>query len=356
MAHVLVVDDEKGLRDTFRQFLERENHHVDTAEDAEVALRKLDDHEFDVVVADIIMPKTSGVELLQSISDASPEIKVILITGEPTVETAAKAVRSGAFDYLVKPVSRDALWKVVAHASIIRSLERENQEYRERLENLVEESTREVEESQERLRRTIGGIIQAMAMTIEMRDPYTAGHQKRVTKLAVAIGREMDLSHDRLKGLEMAGIIHDLGKISIPAEILSKPGRISEAAHDLIKAHPQVGYEILIPIEFPWPLAEIVYQHQERMDGSGYPRGLPGEDILLEARILAVADVVEAVASHRPYRPALGLERALREIVENKGRFYDRQAVDACMKVFTRDDFQFDDDDHSGPDEWIHLL
>jgi putative nucleotidyltransferase with HDIG domain len=181
-----------------------------------------------------------------------------------------------------------------------------------------------------------------MSLVVEMRDPYTAGHQKRVTDLAVAIAKDMGFSADKIDGIRMAGLIHDIGKISAPAEILAKPGRITENEFALIKEHPRVGYDILKKIEFPWPVAKIVLQHHERMNGSGYPQGLQGKYILLEARIIAVADVVESIASFRPYRPALGIQAALKEITEDKGTLYDAQVADACLKLFSEKRFTFD--------------
>ncbi len=193
----------------------------------------------------------------------------------------------------------------------------------------------------EQLRKAMGATIQAMSLTIETRDPYTAGHQKRVSDLARAIATEMKLSAEEIDAIRMAASIHDLGKISIPAEILSKPGRISEYEYRLIQNHPQIGYEILRTIEFPWPIAEIVLQHHERMNGSGYPNGLRGDDISLIARILAVADVVEAMVSHRPYRSALTLGEAIHEITKNRGTLYDPDAVDACKRLFIEGRFAF---------------
>jgi PAS domain S-box-containing protein/putative nucleotidyltransferase with HDIG domain len=192
-----------------------------------------------------------------------------------------------------------------------------------------------------RLRKAMGATIQAMSLTIETRDPYTAGHQKRVSDLARAIATEMKLGPEDIDAIRMAASIHDLGKISIPAEILSKPGKISEYEFRLIQNHPQIGYEILRTIEFPWPIAEIVLQHHERMNGSGYPNGLRGEDISLIARILAVADVVEAMVSHRPYRSALTLGEAIHEITKNRGSLYDPDAVDACKRLFIEGRFAF---------------
>jgi putative nucleotidyltransferase with HDIG domain len=186
------------------------------------------------------------------------------------------------------------------------------------------------------------GTVQAMAYTIETRDPYTAGHQRRVTKLACAICEHMGLSENQMEGVRLAGGLHDIGKIYVPAEILAKPGKITEVEYNIIKTHPQVGYDILKPIEFPWPIAEFVLQHHERMDGSGYPAGLHANEIHTEAKILAVADVIEAMATHRPYRPALTIEAALDEIKSNRGKLYDKQVVDACLQVFKQKKFDFD--------------
>jgi putative nucleotidyltransferase with HDIG domain len=173
-----------------------------------------------------------------------------------------------------------------------------------------------------------------MVSAVEMKDPYTAGHQLRSADLACAIATEMGLPQDKIEGLRMAGSIHDIGKLSIPSEILSKPTKLTNTEFSLIKEHAQNGYEMMKDVETPWPLAQIVYQHHERMNGSGYPRNLKGDEILLEARIMAVADVVEAMASHRPYRAALGIEIALEEIEKNKGTFYDDNVADACLRLF----------------------
>ena len=196
-------------------------------------------------------------------------------------------------------------------------------------------------QAEERLHRTLQGIIEALGQTAETRDLYTAGHQKRVTQLACAIAKEMGLSEEHIEGIRIAGLVHDIGKMSIPAEILSKPSRLSEMEYGLIKAHPQIACDILKNIDFPWPVAQIVLQHHERMDGSGYPQGLKGEQILLESRILAVADVVEAMASHRPYRPALGINKALEEIAQNKGSLYDPVVAATCLQLFEKKTFSF---------------
>jgi PAS domain S-box-containing protein len=199
-----------------------------------------------------------------------------------------------------------------------------------------------LKETLDSLRKAVGTTIQVMVSAVETRDPYTAGHQFRSADLAIAIATEMGLPQEKIEAIRMAGPIHDIGKLSIPAEILSKPTKLSEIEFSLIKEHSWSGYEILKDVESPWPLAEIVYQHHERMNGSGYPRNLKGEEIIMEARIMAVADVVEAMASHRPYRPALGIDVALEELEKNRGTFYDNAVADACLRLFREKDYQIE--------------
>jgi PAS domain S-box-containing protein/putative nucleotidyltransferase with HDIG domain len=199
----------------------------------------------------------------------------------------------------------------------------------------------ERKQSFERLRRALEETVNALASAVEMRDPYTAGHQHRVTSLACAIAEEMGLPKEKIEGIHLAGVIHDVGKIRVPAEILSWPGQLTEIDFNLIKTHPQVGYDILKRIELPHEVTKIMLQHHERLDGSGYPAGLKGDKILLEAKILAVADVVEAMASHRPYRASLGIDKALEEISKNKGILYDPEVVDACLRLFNEKNFSF---------------
>jgi putative nucleotidyltransferase with HDIG domain len=187
-----------------------------------------------------------------------------------------------------------------------------------------------------KLRKSMGGFIQTMAQTVETRDPYTAGHQRRVSDLARVIAQELKFDPDCVEAVRMAGIIHDLGKIYVPAEILNRPGRLDAIEFALIQRHPEVAYNILKNIDFPWPIADIVYQHHERLDGSGYPRGLKGDEIKIEARILTVSDVVEAMASHRPYRVSLGIDTALSEIEKYKNIYYDADVVDACIRLFKK--------------------
>ncbi|MCK4979368.1 MAG: HD-GYP domain-containing protein, partial [Candidatus Delongbacteria bacterium] len=187
------------------------------------------------------------------------------------------------------------------------------------------------------LEETVEGLVQA----VEMRDPYTAGHQRRVSDLAAAIATEMGFPAEKVNGLKLASLVHDIGKINIPAEILSKPGKLTIPEFNLIKMHPQTGYDILKSIEFPWPIAKIVLQHQERLDGSSYPGGLKGDEIHIKARILAVADVIEAMSSHRPYRPSLGIDFALEEIEKNRDILFDPEVTDVCLKLFREKGYKF---------------
>ena len=211
---------------------------------------------------------------------------------------------------------------------------------RTRIERI--EAGEEIERHVDKLQKALSGTIKVVASTVEVRDPYTAGHQRRVATLARTIAEEMSLSDNQVEGTFMAGVVHDLGKIYVPAEILSKPSGLNDIEFNLIRTHPKVGYDLLKTIDFPWPIAQIVHQHHERLNGSGYPQGLFSEQILIEAKIICVADVVEAMASHRPYRPARGVDRALEHIQEESGNLYDSMVVNTCLRLFSEKEFQFD--------------
>ncbi|MBF0520657.1 MAG: HD-GYP domain-containing protein [Nitrospirae bacterium] len=215
-----------------------------------------------------------------------------------------------------------------------KEMEKKITSYTEQLESLVHQRTLVLLDSLEKLRSHTNAIIQAMCTAVEARDPYTAGHQLRVSKLSCAIAEEMGLSDEQIQGVLLSSSIHDLGKIYVPSEILSRPGKLKTSEFNLIKEHSQIGYDILKGIDFSYPVAQIVLQHHERMDGSGYPFGLKGDEILLEARIICVSDVVEAMANHRPYRAALGVDKAMEEIAKSSGSLYDSDVVSACVSVF----------------------
>jgi response regulator RpfG family c-di-GMP phosphodiesterase len=320
------------IRTLLDQMLEIEGHSCDLAENSEEARNHLKTKNYELLLCDIKLPGESGMDFIKYVTADYKDTATIIVSGINDTEVAKSALRRGIYDYIMKPVTINRLSVSVANALRRRQLEIANRTYKEDLERMIVERTA-------KLQKTLDGIVRTIALTVESRDPYTAGHQKRVADLACFISQECGLSEEQIEGIRMAGTIHDLGKISVPAEVLSKPSQLSQNEFNLIKDHPQVGFDILKEIEFPWPIAEIVLQHHERFDGSGYPQGLSGDEILIEARILAVADVVEAMASHRPYRPGKGLKKALAEIANHKGTSYDPDAVDACLKVFKQKKF-----------------
>ena len=254
-----------------------------------------------------------------------------LMTGYAEGLTYEEIIEKGACDFIQKPVSTKELLvrlkRVVKERTVLAERNRAEKELRKsylKLKNVLE--------------RTVG----ALSFALEKRDPYTAGHQQRVSKLACAIAKKMNLSDEQIEGIRIAGLLHDIDKISVPTDILNKPGKLSKHEFGLIKEHSKAGYDIMKDIEFSQPIAQIILQHHERLDGSGYPRGLVTENILLDARILTVADVVEAMSSHRPYRPALCKEKALDEITQKRGVFYDHGIVDTCIKLFNENKFTFE--------------
>ncbi|MFP3869995.1 MAG: HD domain-containing phosphohydrolase [Syntrophobacteria bacterium] len=343
---ILVVDDEKSICTLLQRVMKKEGYACDTATSATEARQELNGRKFDLVLCDVYMPGESGLSLSRHIVKQHRDTAVILITGLGDAEVAGGALEMGADGYISKPLDPNDVRFNVSNALRRRDLERQCQVHREELEDQVQARTAELREREERLRtaleklgKTTEGIVQAMAATVEKRDPYTAGHQRRVANIAKTVAEKMGLSDDQIDCIRIAALIHDLGKISVPAEILAKPGKITEAEFSFIKTHSEVGHDILQNIEFPWPVAEIVLQHHERIDGSGYPRGLSEAEILLEAKIIAVADVVEAMSSDRPYRPAPGIEVALREISEKRGSLYDAAVVDAALEVLRAKDF-----------------
>ncbi|MGA2026218.1 MAG: HD domain-containing phosphohydrolase [Syntrophobacteraceae bacterium] len=320
---ILVVDDDVGFRTLTQQFLLKLDYASEIAASAPEALEILKKRHFDLVLSDIRMKEKDGVQLMKEAKEIYPHLDFIMMTGFSSEYSYSDVIQAGAADYIRKPFEM---------GEIKAKLERIGRE-----KNLLwdlQQINRQLTRSFTHLRRTMEGIVTAMGLTLEMRDPYTAGHQRRVAGLACAIAKEMGLDGDRIEGIRMAGLIHDLGKIQVPSEILCKPSRLTDFEFGIIKLHPAAGHHILKTIYFTRPIAEIVLQHHEKMNGSGYPQGLRGQDILLEARILAVADVVEAMASHRPYRPALGLDQALEEIHINRGVLFDPDVVDACLKLF----------------------
>ncbi|MEW6335094.1 MAG: HD domain-containing phosphohydrolase [Thermodesulfobacteriota bacterium] len=330
MIPILIVEDlpsdaEFCEREVKKVLPDSQCLRVETQEDF---LAALDSFRPEVIISDYKMPRFDGMTALTLALERVPETPFLILTGSMNEETAMECMKAGAWDYVVKEHIRRL------GPAVLSALERkQNRDERRKAEADLLKLT-------ERLRKTLGAVVKAIATAVETKDPYTAGHQRRTSDLARSIAEEMGLTADQVDFIRTASSIHDIGKISIPAEILSKPTRLSEIEFNLIKIHTQAGHDILKDIEFLWPVATVVLQHHERMDGSGYPAGLRGEAILPEARVLAVADVVEAMASHRPYRPALGIDAALEEIANGSGSLYDPAVAKACLKLFKEDGYR----------------
>lgn len=340
---IVIVDDNPNNLQVLGSMLQQQGYKVRPALNGDLALQAIAASPPDLVLLDIRMPGMDGYETCRRIK-AQPEtadIPVIFISALNESEDKLTAFEAGAVDFVSKPFqAAEVLARVRAQLQL--------HQMQQRLENLVTERTAELRvtcdslaSSRAQYRRMLEQTIQAIALTIEKRDPYTAGHQVRVSELATAIAQQMGFDANRLDGLRLGGMIHDIGKIYLPAEILSRPGRLTDVEFTLVKTHSEVGAEIIANVDFPWPVAQMILQHHERLDGSGYPKGEAGEAILLEARILAVADVVEAMASHRPYRPALGVDKALDEIRQGRGHRYDADVVDVCLRLFDEHGYQF---------------
>ncbi|HEX8980888.1 MAG TPA: HD domain-containing phosphohydrolase [Parasulfuritortus sp.] len=334
-GHILIADDTPASLRLLTDILKAEGYEVRSAISGELALHAAMAQPPELMLLDIRMPGMNGFEVCQRLKtqDAIRDVPVIFVSAMSDTLEKLKGFELGAVDYVTKPYQREELLaRVHTHIELTR--------LRRHLEEMVEERTESLRISEMKLKSSLLESISAIAATVEIRDPYTAGHQRRVAQLATAMAHELGLPEQRIEGLNLAAVVHDVGKIQIPAEILSKPGRLTELEFSMMKQHPQVGYDILKEVDFPWPIAEFVWQHHERLDGSGYPQGLAGEAIHPEARILAVADVIEAMASHRPYRPGLGVEIALAEIERHSGILYDRDAVAAALKLFRQQGYR----------------
>ena len=332
---ILAVDDTPASLKLLTDILKAEGYDVRSAISGEVALHSAMNNPPELVLLDIRMPEMNGFEVCRRLKAQfeTREVPVIFVSAISETDEKVLGFELGAVDFVTKPYQREELLaRVRTHLELNR--------LRNHLEELVEERTAELRESEKKLRNGLLDSITAVAATVEMRDPYTAGHQRRVAQLAIAIAKWLQLPAEQVQGVHLASVVHDVGKIRVPAEILSKPGRLSELEFRIIKEHPQNGHEILKSIDFPWPIAEIVLQHHERLDGSGYPRALKGDQILLDARIIAVSDVVEAMVSHRPYRAGLGVDAALEEITRHRGKLYDPSVVDACLALFREQGFE----------------
>ncbi len=327
-AEVIVIDDDDSVLRTTTLILEEEGYKIDAFSTGKEAIDKFNNN-IHAVVLDINMPDMTGLQVFKEIKSINPYVPIIFHTGTAAMQDERRDLRRQFRPHAyVQKGDPEQLMDTVASAVESYGIIASNVK-------LSESLYRELRKSTDKIKTNIEETIHAMAKTVEMRDPYTAGHQRQVADLASAIAEKMDIPREQIDSIHLAGTIHDIGKMQIPTEILSKCGKLTELEFDMIKTHSQAGYDILKTIEFQWPIAEFVLQHHERMDGSGYPSGLKGENILIEARILSVADVVDAIVPHRPYRPALGIEKAQEEILDNRGIAYDSDVVDACLGIIS---------------------
>jgi putative two-component system response regulator len=332
---VLAVDDTPASLKLLVDILTSEGYEVRPAITGELAVHAAEREPPDLVLLDVNMPGMNGFEVCTRIklNPLTSSVPVIFVSALSESEEILKGFGYGAVDYVTKPFRREELLaRVHTHLELNR--------LRHHQEAIVEERTRSLRKSEEMLKETLIDSVTAIAAIVELRDPYTAGHQRRVARLASAIAVELGWPDEKIIGVNLAGAVHDVGKIRVPAEILSKPGRLSEIEFSMIQQHSQTGYEILKEIKFPWPIEQFVLQHHERLDGSGYPHGLRGDEILPETRILSVADVLEAMASHRPYRPGFGIESTLRELEGKRGTLFDPDVVDATLLLFREKGYQ----------------
>lgn len=312
---VLYVEDDEDIRGQLARFLSRRVRQLDLAGNGREGLAAFESGRHDVVVTDVKMPEMDGLEMAARIKATQHDVPIVIVTAFSERDYLIRAIELGVDRYVTKPIDPDALVEAIYQGCRGRLQQREFERMRQRALDILEQT------------------VMALARSIEKRDPYTDGHQKRVSLLATAIADRLGLAENKREGVRLAALIHDAGNIQVPADILCKAGPLLDVERNMMRVHPDAAADILADIPFPWPIAEIIHQHHERLDGSGYPRGLRGDEILLEARILAVADVVEAMTSHRPYRPARSLDEAKAELTAGRGSRYDASVVDTCLAV-----------------------
>jgi putative two-component system response regulator len=341
---ILVVDDNTPVRIMVEEILLSEGYVVRSADNGKTALESVADSQPQLILLDIDMPGMDGYEVCRRLQkqEGIRKIPVIFISGLLSMEEKLKSFRVGGVDFISKPFHpEELLARIRTHLELSQLRNSLELQVAQRTNQLCQ-LTKKLKKNSEKLRKSVDEIVQAMAIIVETRDSYTAGHQRRVAELSRAIAQEMGLPKERIDGLYMAAQIHDLGKIKVPAEILNKPSKLSEIEFRLVKTHAEAGYDILKNVDFPWPVARMVHEHHERVNGSGYPNGLTGENILPESHILVIADVVEAISSFRPHRPSNGVEAALDEIENNQGILYESATVQASLRLFRDKDFKFD--------------
>ena len=333
MKKIIVVDDEKSIRFTFRTFLQNDGYLVREAEDADCALEQIREDPPDIVISDIILPRINGVELLKSIHSISKDIKVIMVTGEPTLESASEAVRNGACDYLFKPVSKINLLRAVSTAVKIKDLEDENRAYQENLENMVKERTLQLQNAMESVRQASFDTVLTLARAAEFKDENTFNHLIRMSEYTTLLAENTGCCTENLETIKFAALLHDIGKIGIPDHILLKPGKLDAAEWNIMKKHAEYGGRILEHAHSDVLRIgrDIAVSHHEKWDGTGYPEGLAGEDIPIVGRMAAIADVFDALSTKRVYKDAFDIEQSFNIIEEGRGKHFDPKLVDEFL-------------------------
>jgi putative nucleotidyltransferase with HDIG domain len=331
---VLVVDDEESVRGVIAALLERSGYSATLTESAEEAMARLQqDPDYDLVLSDIMMPGTDGLTLLDHICTDHPGMPVVMFSAINDIHVVTNAFRRGAIDYLLKPFERAELESIVMRGVEHGRLRKQNTIYRQNLESIVTSRTGRLRSTMQDLERSYDITLEAMGDALDLRDEETEGHSKRVTAYTIALAQAIGLESDELRIIARGAFLHDIGKIATPDSILLKPGRLSDEEMTIMKEHCERGYEMVRKIPFLREAAEIVYAHQERFDGSGYPRGLRGEDIPLGARIFAIADSLDAMTSDRPYRKGSTFAAAKEEIVRCAGTQFDPQIVEIFLAM-----------------------
>lgn len=340
IQRILVVDDELSVREILAEGLEAFGFETEMAADADEAMAILEKERFHLLLTDIDMPGRTGIDLMGDAKKLFPDLDVIMVTGVVDAKTAIRAIREGAADYLTKPFNLEEVQIVVDRTFEKRRLIAENRSYQEHLEDLVELRTAEVVEKHGEIERLYGELqdsyessLQALVTALDFRDNETQGHSYRVVQYAVMVAKVMGIGEPDLTWIRRGAILHDVGKIGIPDAILKKPGKLDPEEWEVMKRHPEMGYRMLEHIRFLEPALDIVLSHQERFDGSGYPRGLKGEEIPQGARVFAVVDTFDAMTSDRPYRKALSIDDACNEIKEWSGRQFDPAVAEAFLSL-----------------------
>jgi putative nucleotidyltransferase with HDIG domain len=331
--NILVVDDEEAIREVVSTMLESKGYHCTAVSNGRAAQDHVKRITPDLVLSDMIMPEMDGIRLLDWLRQYDPEVPVIMVTAIHDISTALEAIRRGAYDYILKPFEKDQLFLGVDRALQHRRLVMENRTYQRNLEQLVEQRTAELSGAVARLEQSYDDTLEALGSALDLKDAETEGHCQRVTAFCISIARAMPVPNPYLPVLARAAFLHDIGKMAIPDGILRKPGPLTDEEKQTMRKHCEIGYNMLIRIPFLRDAAEIVLAHQEFFDGSGYPRGLSGEQIPLGARIFTIADSLDAMISDRPYRRALPLSNARQEILRCSGTQFDPKVVDVFMSI-----------------------